>query len=144
MKPPGLISICVFAVVLSLLLDGIISGTPVRHIIQVSASVAVLRLLHRRLPWAAYAALPIFLFWLFIAALIWMYLLGVSTIASGTYTNEEIFLTVVIGVASVSGIVLVIKNRRGGWPARITASLLFLVLQILAMWLSLRPGWANR
>ena len=78
------ITLSLLVLVAGLLAVGFISGTVLRHVIQVIVPVVVAVLTVRRVEWASFAALPVFLFWFAIMTLIWLYLLGLSSIASGT------------------------------------------------------------
>ena len=136
---------CLVGLGVALLLVGIVSGTVLRHVVQVAPIVMVAVLLVRRPEWGAYASFPIFLFWLFIVALIWLFLLGVSRFASGRYTPIEIastFLMAAFAIVGLTGVVSVGKPLR--WLARVCAVALFAVVQVAAMWLSLLPTIANR
>lgn len=130
---------------LSLLLVGIVSGTVIRHVVQVVPAVmAGIAVLQRR-SWQSMAALPILAFWLAIMILIWLYLLGVVRFFSGHFTTAEIGLTVVMGIACVAGLVSCVRKPRSlNWAAGLVALLIFGALQIGAMWVSFRPAIANR
>src|SRR5580765_3027262 len=66
------------ATVAALVVVGFVSGTPVRHLIQILPALLALGFVALREPWAAFGALPIFCFWLLIMSLIWLYLLGLA------------------------------------------------------------------
>ena len=136
---------CLVGLVLALLLVGVVSGTVLRHVVQVTPIVMAAALLVRRPEWGAYAAFPIFIFWLFIVALIWLFLLGVSRLASGRYTPIEIastFLMAAFAIVGLTGGVSVGKPLR--LRRRISTVALFAVVQVAAMWLSLLPAIANK
>lgn len=136
---------CLAGVAISLLLVGVVSTTFVRHLIQILPIVGALALVLRRPAWGSYAAMPVFGFWVVIVALIWLYLLGISTIASGRYTVTEIALTVIIAALSMVGVAMSRRLGRGLAPAgRASAFVMFGILQVAAMWLSLLPPFANR
>src|SRR3989442_2183795 len=90
------VAACLSGVAVSLLLVGVVSGTVIRHIIQIFPMLIALVAVARRPTWGSYAAMPIFLFWFLIMLLIWLYLLGVSRVANGRYTPIEILLTLVM------------------------------------------------
>lgn len=71
------VALCLLGLALALVVVGTVSGTIVRHIVQI-APLASVGLLARRPAVASSAALPIFALWMAIAVLIWMFLLGVS------------------------------------------------------------------
>jgi len=134
---PKTVAVCLAGVGLSLLLVGIVSGTLIRHIIQVVPIIIGLFIVSRRPAWGAYAAMPLFLFWLAIMLLIWSYLLGFSSIASGHYTVTEIVLTIVMAVLSVAGVVAACRlgaALRSG--SRAIAFVCFGLLQFVVMWMS--------
>jgi hypothetical protein len=130
---------------LALLLVGVVSRTILRHIVQILPIVVAAGVLMRRPALGAYAALPIFAFWIFIVVLIWLFLLGLSQIANGTYSPTEILLTFVMAACSVLGISNSFplgKSLRIGRRVSITA--LFAIVQVAAMWVSfLKPIATN-
>ena len=130
---------------LSLLLVGLVSHTPIRHLIQVSPAGIALATIRFRAPWAAYAALPVFLFWLLIMVAIWLFLLGLANLVTGTFSPAEIALTVVIGASCAWGTVASLRTPVStGWIPRSSAAAAFAAMQVAAMWFSLRPGLAAR
>jgi len=136
---------CLIGLALALLLVGLVSGTVLRHIVQIVPIVVVLGVLARRPVWGAYGALPIFGCWTLIVVLIWLFLLGLSRIANGHYTPIEVVSTVVMIACSIVGAVKCIQLGRplrvGG---RVSAFLLFAVMQFAAMWISFLKPIANR
>jgi hypothetical protein len=86
MSAPRLWIGCMLAVLLGLLAVGAIGGTPLRHFVQVVPGAAVLGLAARRTRWAADAAAPIFAVWFVLMAWIWLYLLGLSRVITGTFS----------------------------------------------------------
>ena len=136
---------CLGGVALSLLLVGIESGTFIRHVIQILPVAIALITVKRQSIWGTYAALPIFIFWLFIMTLIWLFLLDIARFVTGRFTVVEVILTILIGVSGILGIVTVIRYRP---KARLVTSVLifvlFAALQIIAVWLSFKRQFANR
>jgi hypothetical protein len=133
------------AVVVSLLLVGVVSGTMLRHVVQVAPMVAAIVAQWLRPQWSRPASIPLFVFWLFIMSLIWMFLLGLARIVSGHFSPTEIALTVVIGISCLVGLAAAVRggSRVPVWTG-LAVCLFFGVLQIGAMWLSLRPEFENR
>lgn len=132
-------------VVAALLVVGVVSGTPIRHVLQVVPGVLLLAAGPHRRPWAACAATAVFALWLFFMSLIWLYLLGLAQIVTGRFTPVEVVLTVVIGVAALVGLVAGCRVRE--MPARATRVAVFLLsaaAQIGVVWLSVQPSFANR
>lgn len=136
---------CLIGVAIALLLVGVMSGTFLRHIAQILPIILAAGVLTRRPDWGAYAALPIFLFWIFIVMLIWLFLLGVTRVASGHYTVVEVVSTVFIAGFSGVGVVRSIPiGRPLRTIGRVLAVILFGVLQVAAMWVSLLKPTVNR
>jgi hypothetical protein len=130
---------------LSLLLVGIVSGTLIRHVIQILPVVFALIAVKRKSTWGVYAALPIFIFWIFIMMLIWLFLLGIISIVTGHFTVVEIILTILIGLSGIWGIVTVIRCRPTAQLVRgVLVFVLFTALQIIALWISFKRPFANR
>jgi hypothetical protein len=144
-SPERLVSLCILTVGVSLLLVGLVSGTPVRHVVQVIPVGIAFALEARHSSWAPTAALPLFVFWLFIMSLIWLWLLGLARVVTGTFSLTEIGLTLAIGLACVVGCIAALRCRtdRGGLQ-RTAAFVLFAGLQICAMWVSLQHSIASR
>jgi hypothetical protein len=144
MKASRTVIYCLAAVIVCLLSIGFVSGTPIRHAIQVIAPALALIFAVRKADWAGYAAVPIFALWLFVVFLIWAYLLGFSRIANGHYTAAEVLLTFGIGLSCVLGIIAVIRETgKAKWYARIVAFLLFGALQVAVLQFSLHTKWAR-
>jgi hypothetical protein len=104
-----------------------------------------LSLLPRSSDWGVSAAAPLFAFWLLVMGAIWLFLLGVARIVTGTFTTVEVGLTIIIGVASVLG--LAAAYRRGSTiplVPRLGTIAVFAALQFAAMWLSVQPFVARR
>ena len=129
----------------SLLIVGAISGTMLRHVVQVIPAIAATILAWRGPAWSRAAARPVFIFWLLIVILIWLHALGVAHVVTGRFTPAEVGLTVAMAVSCVVGIAASLRastpSSRG---ARGAAFLFFAAVQVGAMWLSLRPPIAGR
>ncbi len=129
----------------SLLLVGVVSSTPIRHAWQAMPAALALLAVVRRQTWASYAALPVFIFWLLIMLAIWLFLLGIAHIVTGQFTTAEVVLTVLIAASSVCGIAASIRARSTASLARrVVALVLFAVFQMGGMWLSLQQPFAHR
>ena len=139
-----LISCCV-AMIAALLVVGAVSHGVIRHIVQTSPLWVAIGLGIRHSALTKWAALPCFVFWLVLMEAIWLYLLGWAHILSGTFSPIEIEMTLVVGSASIVGIVGAM-GMRGAipvWSATAT-TLLMAVLQVTAYRLSLLPQIAHR
>ena len=89
----------------------------------------------------AAACLPIFATWLALMAAIWLYVLGIARLLSGTFTPFELCLTVLIGAScALGGIVAVRLETKASFARRSIALAAFAALQLGALWLSFRPG----
>ena len=129
----------------ALIIVGIVSHTLLRHFVQVVPLLIAIGLSFRRPVLAVQAAAPLFAFWVLVMASIWLFLLGMARIFTGTFTPIEIALTVVIGTAALLGL---LSSSLGGHRA-LTAARLgivvgFAVLQFAAMWISVQPFVARR
>lgn len=131
-------------VILGLLLVGLVSHTPLRHLIQVSPAVLALVLVNRQVTWARFAAMPILAFWLLIMLGIWLFLLGVADVITGTYSPMEIGLTIIIGLSCLVGLVAAGRSSVSGpRGSGVVAFLGFTILQVGAMSVGLRPAFSR-
>jgi hypothetical protein len=138
------LALCAFLLIAALYVVGIVSHGVVRHIVQTAPVWPTIVLALRRSAWSKWTALPCFLFWLLLMALIWLFLLGLAHVVSGSFTPIEIAMTRVVGLCSVAGIVLAARMKTE--IRAITASAAFLgifILQLLAFRLSLLPPIAH-
>ena len=98
------VAICLAGISVALVAVGAVSDTVLRHLVQIVPLVAAAGIVLGRNPSASYAAVGLCAFWAVLMVLIWLYLLGLSGVAAGTYSAVEIALTAVIAVFSVLGI----------------------------------------
>ena len=90
-------------------------------------------------------ALPFFLFWLLLMALIWAYLLGISTFFSGQFSPVEIAMTFIVGAASIVGIIYFVAFKTDlSWVAKIGLCVMMAVIQWVCFRLSFLPAIAHR
>ena len=143
---PLVVAVCSLAIIAALVLGvGIGSHLVLRHVVQtLPLWVAVTLGLKRSLA-AGWAGLPVFLFWLVLMTVIWLYLLGVSNILSGHFTQLEIAMTVVVGIAAGVGIVAFfrLKSYLSGW-ALASIFIVLAVVQLVCFRLSFLPALAHR
>jgi hypothetical protein len=139
-----LIALCA-AIIAALLVVGVVSHGVIRHIVQTSPLWIAILLAARRSNLTKWAALPCFVFWLFLMTLIWLYLLGWARIVSGTFSPIEIAMTVIVGLASLAGILWTIRMR-SNTPVLPALGLVIVIagLHILALRISLLPAIAHR
>jgi hypothetical protein len=111
-----LAAVCSGTIIVALYVVGWVSNTELRHFVQtLPLWLGVgLGLLHART--VRWVVMPLFLFWLIIMVLIWLYLLGWSRLISGHFSPIEIAMTLVIGIASLVGLVRRIQGRQGVKP----------------------------
>ena len=142
-----LVGFCSLVVLVALYVVGAVSVPPgsLRHEVQTLPLWLPIVAGFQRRGLAKWAALPCFIFWLSIMILIWLFLLGWARIVSGHFFPTEIAMTLVVGAASLVGIVACLRWRTAVRP--LVASAIFFLsagLQFLAMRLSLIPYVANR
>ena len=105
---------------------------------QIAPIALVLLFDIRRASWTAPAAIGLFGSWTFFMGLIWLYLAGVQTFFTGTYTLFEIAATILISGFCIVGIIASWpKEQTIGRGRRILISIGFVALQLGVMWLSL-------
>lgn len=141
---PGVLAYCALCLIAALYVVGFVSHGILRHVVQTAPSWLTVVLGLRRSPWSRWAALPCFLVWLFVMILIWLFLLGWAHLVSGTFSPAEIAMTLVVGAASITGVGAALRMKGGA--SRGGAAALFvgvLLLQALALWVSLQPGIAH-
>jgi hypothetical protein len=132
-------------VALALIAVGIVSATLLRHVVQIAPLVLAAAIAAVRPRWAACIAAPLFAHWLLVMIAIWLFLLGVARIFTGTFSPAEVVLTIVIGGAALLGLVSCYRRRHDipSFPA-ICGTAVFAFLQFAAMWLSTQPVVAAR
>jgi hypothetical protein len=136
---------CCVAVIAALLVVGAVSHGVIRHIVQTSPLWIGVALGCRRSPLTKWVALPCLVFWLLVMTAIWIFLLGWARIVSGTFSPTEIAMTMVVGMASITGIVRAVGMRSGVrmWSA-IATTLLIGASQVATFRLSFLPQIAHR
>ncbi|HXX15147.1 MAG TPA: hypothetical protein VEJ47_09625 [Candidatus Eremiobacteraceae bacterium] len=136
--------LCCVAAIAALLVVGVVSHGVLRHIVQTSPLWIGVVLGLRGSDLTKWATLPCFVFWLLVMVAIWLFLLGWARIVSGTFSSTEIAMTVVVGAASIAGIIKAAKVRSGVglWPAIATGALLA-VIQVVAFRVSMLPHIAH-
>lgn len=140
------VAACCLAIILALVIGvGVPDHLVLRHIVQTLPLWAAVLLGFRRSAATAWIALPFFLFWFVLMTFIWVFLLGIARIVTGTFTPLETAMTIVVGLACLAGIALFarIKSGLAAWAA---ASLF--IIAAAAQWLcfraSLLPSIAHR
>jgi hypothetical protein len=127
--------------IVALLAVGVVSRTVMRHVVQVIPATLVLILLVRQSWLAQSAAAPICTFWLGVVINIWLFVLGIARIFSGTFSTVEIVLTMVIALASGLGILGIVRSgTRLGLASRLVTAAAFGIGQFVAMVASFQLG----
>jgi hypothetical protein len=106
-------------IIAALLVVGAVSHGVIRHIVQTSPLWISIVLGVRRSGSSKWATLPCFVFWLLLMIAIWLFLLGWARIVSGTFSPIEIAMTMIVGLASMLGIVRALGMKSGvrAWSA---------------------------
>jgi hypothetical protein len=140
-----ILTLCCIAMIAALLVVGAVSHGIVRHIVQTCPLWIAIVLGIRRSPWTKWAALPCFVLWLLLMTAIWLFLLGWARIISGTFSPTEIAMTMIVGLASIAGIVTAVRTRSSvrALPA-MAVVFLVAVLQVAAVRISFLPQIAHR
>ena len=139
------VSLGLLALIAGLLAAGIVSGTALRHIIQVLPCVLVLFLVQKNEAWGIAGSLPVFLFWLACMALIWLSLPHITRIVHGRFNPAEMVLTLIIAAAGGWGAIASSRAAKNiPTIKRMAAFVLFLALQWATFWLSHRPFISHR
>src|SRR5258708_9888278 len=105
------IAYCSLAVLVALYVVGAVSNGSLRHEVQTLPLWFPIVLGFRQRELAKWTALLCFIFWLAIMIFIWLFLLGWARIVSGHFSPVEITMTVVIGVACLTGIGVSLRWR---------------------------------
>jgi hypothetical protein len=143
---PIVIALCSLAIILALVAGvGGATGLVGRHVIQTLPFWFAIFLGFRRSALTGWIALPCFVFWLVIMILIWLYLLGVARILTGHFAPIEIVMTIIVGLASLVGIVSFVRFKSGVRPwLAIGLFLVFAAAQWGCFLLSVTSRFATR
>jgi hypothetical protein len=128
-----------------LLVVGSVSHGVLRHIVQTAPLWAGIVLGFRLEQSSKWVTVPLFLFWLTVMSFIWLFLLGWAQIVHGTFSPTEIAMTLIVGAASVVGLISCCRIKTT--TSAVIAVLLYLFfsgLQLLTFRLSLLPAIAHR
>lgn len=144
MNQPKTISYCALAALVALYIVGAVSNGVLRHAVQTLPLWFPIAMGLRGREIAKWASLPCFLVWLSLMILIWLFLLGWSNLISGHFTPVEIILTLVVGGAAIAGSLTGWRWRTTvSWPKALFTSLVFAVLQVIALRISFLPSIAK-
>ena len=136
-----LLAISLAVLIIALMCVGVVSRTIVRHIVQAIPAVIALTLVARTSPLGPSASAPICTFWLGVMINIWLFILGIARIFSGTFSTVEIVLTIVIAAASAAGILAIVRSAvRLATSTRLITAVVFGIGQFVAMVASFQFG----
>lgn len=135
------IGYCALATLLALYMVGAVSNGMLRHFVQaLPLWFPIVEGLRQR-ETAKWAALPCFSVWLFLMVLIWLFLLGWAKVISGHFSAIEIAMTILIGIATLTGLLMVLRWRTSlSWAKGLSIAALFAVFQLIALRISFLPA----
>ncbi len=129
----------------ALLLVGVVSGTLIRHVVQIVPVVAALAVVRARPAWGSHAALPVFAWWLLMMVLVWLYLAGVPMFFDGDFTPTEIVLTGLTALFCVLGLLACVRTESvTSIASRLVTVAVFGAFQFAMMWVSFLRPFVNR
>ena len=108
------VAVCLLVVAVALIAVGIISNTLARHVIQIIPPLLAFLIIPRWMFAGVWAAVGVLGMWFAVMLAIWAYLLGLSDLASGTFTNVDVFLAIVIAGCSAHAIQKAVQGARRG------------------------------
>jgi len=143
---PSLVAISSLVIIAALVLGvGIPNHEVLRHVVQTLPFWCVVVLGSRRSRFAGWIGLPLFLFWLLIMALIWMFLLGIAHVFSGSFTPWEIAMTIVVVGGCVAGVAATLRGHSSISLMQKAAIFILLgVIQFVCFRISFLPVIAHR
>jgi hypothetical protein len=139
------IGYCALVILVALYVVGAVSHGSLRHEVQTLPLWVPIVMGFRQREIAKWWALPCLIFWLAVMIFIWLFLLGWARIVSGHFSPVEIAMTLIIGIACVTGLGVIFRARTAVRPLIAVGVVLFSgALQLLAFKLSLIPFIASR
>jgi len=140
MNSPKAVAYCSLTVLVALYVVGAVSNGSLRHEVQTLPLWVPIVLGFRQQPTAKWAAIPCFIIWLALMTFIWLFLLGWARIISGHFSPTEILMTVVVGVASLTGLGVSFRWATAlSWGKGLAVAALLFVLQLAALRISFTP-----
>jgi len=144
MNAPKAIACCALTTMLALYIVGVVSHGVLRHIVQTLPLWFPIVLGLRRREMAKWTSLPCFAIWLVLMTLIWLFLLGWAKVISGRFTPIEVVLTLVVGAAGVTGLIIACRWRTSlSWTKALSTVAVFTVFQLVALRISFLPSIAR-
>jgi hypothetical protein len=135
------VAYCALVIIFALYIVGFVSHGVLRHIVQTSPLWITVVAGFRNSELSKWTSLPCFILWLFLMSMIWLFLLGLAHVITGTFSPTETAMTIVVGAASIVGIVTAFR-----WKTQISVAVCsalglgVLALQIAALKISFLPG----
>jgi len=144
MNKPKTIGYCALVTLVALFIVGAVSNGVLRHVVQTLPLWFPMVMGLRQREIAKWASFPCFIIWLLLMTLIWLFLLGWAKVISGHFTPMEVILTLIVGAAAIVGSVTGFRWRTTlSWSKALSASLIFTVLELLALRISFLPSIAK-
>ena len=147
MTRPQIAASAALAILIALYVVGAVSIPPgsLRHEIQTLPLWIPIVAGFRGREIAKWAVLPCLLFWLTIMVFIWLFLLGWARIVTGRFFPTEVAMTIVVGLACVTGLGTCLRWRtETRLPVAVATFAGMSALQFLAFRLSLFPYIGSR
>ena len=139
-----MIGYCALVTMLALYIVGAVSNGVLRHVVQTLPLWFPMVMGLRQREIAKWASLPCFIIWLLLMTFIWLFLLGWAKVISGHFTTVEVILTLVVGAAGMAGLSIGFRWRTStSWSTALATSLIFTVLQVVALRISFLPSIAK-
>ncbi len=136
---------CCLATRIALYIVGAVSHTSLRHEVQTLPLWFPIVLGFRQRDFAKWSALPCLIVWLVIMVLIWLFLLGWARVVTGHFSPIEITMTLIIGVACVTGLIVSFRWRTAvNSLVALGIAVLFAILQLAALRISFIPYIAHQ
>jgi hypothetical protein len=124
----------------ALIVVGSVSHALNVHMVQTAPLLLALIVIALNPDMGVNIAAPLFAFWFLVMGGIWLFLLGIAPVFTGTFSTTEIALTVVIGAASIAGLVQSYRPESTRPRAmRLTMAVVFCAVQSAALWVSYLP-----
>lgn len=141
MNTPRVIGYCALAALVALYIVGFANREVLRHAVQTLPLWFSIVMGLRQREITKWCALPCFIIWLMLMSVIWLFLLGLTTVISGHFTPIEILLTLIIGTASITGSIAAFRLRtRMSWAKGLSIAVIFAIFQMVALRLSFLPS----
>ncbi len=144
MNAPKAIGYCALITLLALYIVGAVSNGVLRHIVQTLPLWFPIIAGLREREIAKYGAMPCFAIWLVLMIFIWLFLAGWARIITGHFTTTEVWMTLIIGAATIAGLITGFRWRTSlSWSKGLFVAVLFAVLQMAALRISFLPAIAR-